>query len=91
LNLFVSISQTGVSREGTEERIQVLPRNDENLTGDRLLSRETKSGAGAPALASFPTRVNGFPRIVIIPVRSLIKTSFLIQKSEIRISKLEQT
>ena len=72
----VSMSQTGVSREGTDERIQILPRNDENFIGARSLFKATKSGATSPTLSSFPIRVKGFPFMVIIPVRSFIKTSF---------------
>ena len=68
----VSISQTGVSREGTEEIMQILLLNEENSTGFMSLSITSKSGALSPTFNSFPKRVRGFPFIVIIPTLSSI-------------------
>src|SRR5215471_6922757 len=70
LNRRVSLSQTGVSRDGTALKIKTLPRASLSLTVCRELSTAEKSGAACPGLISGPDRVTGPPLKVTTPVLS---------------------
>jgi hypothetical protein len=64
LNRRVSVSQVGVSSEGTELRITTLPFASLSLTGLSPLSSAVKSGAFCPVFTSEPPSVIGLPRRV---------------------------
>jgi hypothetical protein len=71
------MSQTGVSREGTEDMIRGLPLNDDRLTGERSLASAVKSGAASPTLTSFPIKVKGLPLKVTSPFLSVMQIPFI--------------
>src|SRR5215472_1735259 len=70
LNRRVSLSQTGVSSDGTALKIKTLPLASLSLTVCRALSTTEKSGAACPGLISGPDRVTGPPLKVTTPVLS---------------------
>src|SRR5512139_3950431 len=71
----VSVSQTGVSSDGTALRILTFPRKSASVTWANPVSTTRKSGALSPTLTSGPSRVIGFPLNVMIPFRSCMATS----------------
>src|SRR5688572_32220916 len=75
----VSVSQTGVSSEGTALRMTTLPAAaDLSETGWSALSVTVKSGAGWPGLTSVPPRVTGLPRRVTLAMEDLLGTCGLV-------------
>src|SRR5258707_4874105 len=71
LNLRTSVSHTGVSTDGTAQITRTFPALSLRVTGFMSLPVTVKFGAGSPAFNSGPTRVKGFPRIVVPPGRSI--------------------
>src|SRR3989304_5785111 len=61
LKRLVSRSHTGVSSEGIEATIRVLPEDPLKVYSPRSIFCTLKSGAACPTLTSFPRSVMGFP------------------------------
>src|SRR5688500_11067725 len=66
----VSVSQVGVSREGTDDRMRTLPRPSASVTGFSPLSPAVKSGAACPGLLSGPPCATGLPSGITTRLRS---------------------
>src|SRR5574341_1489098 len=86
LNRLVSWSHTGVSSEGTDATIRVLPAEPLNVYSVRSIFWTVKSGAACPTLTSFPTSVTGFP----LNVTEAMSASFRDDSERLRLPQTAQ-